>query len=243
MQLTNRVVLVTGGGSGVGAATALALTAAGAHVTIAGRRADALAATAAAAAGQHPIRTRTADVADREQALALTTDVVAEFGRIDILVHCAGTNIPRRRIAELAPEDWDHLMDVNATGAFNVIHAVLPQMRAQHDGVIICISSTSGLRPSSLGGAAYSAAKHALSALTRVVGIEECANGIRACVISPGEIDTPLLEKRPAPVTEEHRARMLQPEDVAAAVLFVATLPPRAAVPELVITPTMQPFA
>ncbi|HMO60362.1 MAG TPA: SDR family oxidoreductase, partial [Roseiflexaceae bacterium] len=196
MELKDRVVLVTGGGSGVGAAVAHALADAGALVTIAGRRAEALAATAADTA----IQTRVADIADRMQAAELVAHVIAEFGRLDILVQAAGVNIPRRRLEELAPADWDYLMDVNATGAFNIIHAALPHMRRQHDGLVICISSTSGLRPSSLGGAAYSAAKSALMALTRVIGIEEGANGSRACTISPGEIDTPLLAQRPTPV-------------------------------------------
>ncbi|OUC07136.1 oxidoreductase, partial [Litorilinea aerophila] len=139
--------------------------------------------------------------------------------------------------------DWDYIMQVNATGAFNVIHAVLPQMRERRDGVIVNISSLAGVRASPLGGAAYSASKHALSALTRVIAIEEKDNGIRATNLCPGEVNTPILDDRPVPVSEEHRAQILQPEDVAAAVLFVATLPPRAHVPELYIKPTTQLFA
>jgi NADP-dependent 3-hydroxy acid dehydrogenase YdfG len=160
----------------------------------------------------------------------------------DILVSNAGVNIVERRLEVLSPENWDYLMNVNATGAFNVVHAVLPQMRARKDGVIISISSIAGIRPSELGGAAYSAAKHAMDALTKVIGLEERENGIRACVISPGEVDTPILEARPVPVSDEHRARILQPEDVAAAAVFVASLPPRANVSELVIKPTTQAF-
>jgi NADP-dependent 3-hydroxy acid dehydrogenase YdfG len=124
-----------------------------------------------------------------------------------------------------------------------VIHAVLPDMRARRDGVIINVSSIAGVRPSMLGGAAYSASKHALSALTSVLGQEEKDNGIRATNLCPGEVNTPILDARPVKVSDEHKAQILQPEDVAAAVIFIATLPPRAHVPELIIKPTTQHFA
>ena len=164
------------------------------------------------------------------------------MGTVDIVVNSAGINVRKRRLAELSPEDWDQIMSINATGAFNVIYAVLPGMRTRQDGLIVNISSLAGVRASPLGGAAYSASKHAMSALTRVIAIEERDAGIRATNISPGEVDTPILAARPVSVSAEHRARMLQPEDVAAAVVFVATLPGRAHVPELYIKPTSQLF-
>ncbi|MFO7167085.1 MAG: SDR family NAD(P)-dependent oxidoreductase [Chloroflexota bacterium] len=243
MILEGQVAIITGGGSGVGAAIARRFAQEGAQVIIGGRRVAQLEAVARGIEAPRPVRVAALDVSDREQVRALVESVVRDFGGVDILVNNAGVNVRDRTLERLAPEDWDKLMEINATGAFNMIHAVLPLMRARRSGLIISVSSTSGLRPSALGGAAYSAAKHALVALTRVVGIEESANGIRATCISPGEIDTPLLEQRPTPVSDEHRARMLQPDDVAAAALFVASLPPRACVPELVITPTTQPFA
>ena len=243
MILDGKVAIITGGGSGVGAAVARRMAEEGAQVVIGGRRAEQLQAAAAAIDAPRPVRWAALDVSDREQVRVFVEGVARDAGAVDILVNNAGVNIPNRRLAQLAPEDWDTLVDINATGAFNMIQAVLPLMRSHRSGLIVSISSTSGVRPSALGGAAYSAAKHALAALTRVVGLEEAANGIRATVISPGEIDTPLLARRPTPVTEEHRARILQPEDIAAAVLFVAGLPPRACVPELIITPTTQPFA
>jgi NADP-dependent 3-hydroxy acid dehydrogenase YdfG len=113
-------------------------------------------------------------------------------------------------------------------------------MLERHDGVIIFISSIAGKRASPLGGTAYSASKFGMSSLGLCLAAEEKDSGIRVSVIYPGEVDTPILESRPNPVTPEHRAQMLQPEDVAAAVLLVATLPPRASVPELVIKPTTQ---
>ena len=143
----------------------------------------------------------------------------------------------------IEPESWDYIMAVNATGAFNVAAEVLPHMRDRGDGVIVNVTSTAGCRASDLGGAAYSASKHAMDAFTKVLSLEEGGRGIRATVIAPGEVDTPLLDVRPVAVSEEHRARILRPEDVAAAVLFVATLPPRAHVPELIIKPIGQAFS
>lgn len=243
MDFKGKVVIVTGGGSGIGASVARQFAAAGAQVVITGRDADKLQAVVAEAASEPAIRPVAMDVTDRAAVGKLVDDVMRDFGRIDVLVNNAGTNVKQRRVYEWKPEDWDMIMDVNANGVFNMIYAVLPVMRAQSDGVVVTISSTSGNRPSMLGGAAYSASKHAAAALTRVVGLEEKDHGIRATTIFPGEVDTPILKNRPSPVTEEHRARMLQPDDVAAAVLFVASPPPRASVPDLVITPATQEFA
>jgi NADP-dependent 3-hydroxy acid dehydrogenase YdfG len=243
MLLEGKVALVTGGGSGVGAAIARQFAGAGAQVVIVGRRSEQLEASCAEITTGKPVRPAVADVGDRAQVQELVDQVVQAFGRIDILVNNAGVNIPARRLEELASEDWDLLMNVNATGAFNVIQAVLPQMRAQRDGVIINISSISGLRASTLAGAAYSASKYALNALSKVVGQEEEGNGIRATIIAPGDINTPLLDKRPVAVSAEQRARILQPDDVAAAVLFVATLPAHVSLPELVIKPVGQFYA
>jgi len=243
MLLEGKVALVTGGGSGVGAAIARRFAEAGAQVAIVGRRAEQLAAICAEISASKPVRPFVADVVDRAQVQALVGQLIQTFERIDILVNNAGVNIPVRRLEELAAEDWDLLMDVNATGAFNMIQAVLPHMRIQRDGVIINISSISGKRASTLAGAAYSASKHALNALSKVVGQEEEQHGIRATIIAPGDINTPLLDKRPVAVSAEQRARILQPDDVAMAALFVATLPAHVSVPELVIKPVGQMYA
>ena len=190
------------------------------------------------------MRAYVADISNRDQIARVIEDVQTMFGPIDILVNNAGVNLPRRSLEQLAPEDWDRLMAVNATGAFNMVYALLPSMRARRSGLIINISSIAGIRPSALAGAAYSASKHALAALSKVIGIEQGDYNIRSTLISPGDIDTPLLEQRPVKVSEQIRAIILQPDDVAAAVQFVAELPARACVPELVIKPTVgHPFA
>jgi len=243
MLLEGKVALVTGGGSGVGAAVAQQLAQAGAQVVVVGRRAEQLQAVCAAITSGAQVRPIVADVVDRTQVTALVKQIVSEFGRLDMLINNAGVNTPERRLEQLSDENWDYLMTVNATGAFNMIQAVLPQMRAQGAGLIINISSISGLRASTLAGAAYSASKHALNALSKVVGQEEEQHGIRSTIISPGDINTPLLDKRPVPVSAEQRTKILQPDDIAAAVLFVATLPAHVSVPELVIKPIGQLYS
>jgi NADP-dependent 3-hydroxy acid dehydrogenase YdfG len=155
-------------------------------------------------------------------------------------VNNAGANIKERAFRQLTPQSWDHMIAANLDSAFYCTYAVVPQMLQRQDGLIINISSVAGKRAGPLGGAAYDAAKFGMTALGICLGAEEKDNGIRVCNIYPGEVDTPILVNRPQPVTEEHRQRILKPEDVAAAALFVATLPPHVSVPELVIKPTSQ---
>ena len=243
MGLNGKTALITGGGTGIGAGIALAMAGAGARVAVSGRREGPLKETADQSPAENHIACRACDVADRSSAAALVEWATSELGSVDILVNSAGLNVPKRSMADLDPADWDKLIEVNATGAYNCIHAVLPQMRERHDGLIVNISSIAGVRASLLGGVAYSASKFAMSALGMCVGLEERDHGIRVTNVYPGEVETPILDNRPAPVSAEHRAKILQPEDVAALVVTIATLPPRAHVPEIVIKPTTQAFA
>jgi NADP-dependent 3-hydroxy acid dehydrogenase YdfG len=142
----------------------------------------------------------------------------------------------------MRPEQWDEVLAVNATGVYNCLYEVLPQMRERRDGTIFIISSISGKRAAPLGGVAYNASKFAATGLGISAWSEEAANNIRITNIYPGEVDTPILEHRPQPVSDERRATMLRPEDVAAVVVAIAQLPPRAHVPELVIKPTVQNY-
>lgn len=240
--LAGKTALVTGGGTGIGAAIAISLADAGCKVAVTGRREAPLKALADGYSGATPISYFAADVSNRQDVAALFDWAKTELGQIDILVNSAGANIVKRKVAELSHEDWDKLLTINATGAFNCIHAVLPQMRERKDGVIINICSVAGLRSSPLGGLAYNASKYAMRALGLTVGEEEKENKIRVTNIHPGEVETPILDERPVPVTAEHRARILQPEDIAAAALMVAQLPPRARVPEMIVIPTSQSF-
>ena len=137
----------------------------------------------------------------------------------------------------LQPAAWDDLLTVNLSGAFHVTQAALPAMRAQGGGLLIYVSSGAVQRPD-VSGVAYQATKHGLVGLAHGTREEERANGIRTTVLFPGLTETPLLQKRPLPTPPEVVAQALQPEDTAAACLFVASLPPRARVPELQLLPS-----
>lgn len=242
-KLQGKSALVTGGGSGIGLAVARRFLDEGASVAITGRT-EAKLQEAAKQLGNNPrLFWRPCDLSHAIAAQQLADWATQQLGRIDILVNNAGLNVKKRSIRELTPESWDQLVGANLDSAFYCIHAILPQMAARKDGMIINISSTSGKRAGPLGGGAYSAAKAGLAFLSHTLGIEEREHGIRTCTIFPGEVDTPILDQRPTPVTAEQRAKILLPEDVAEAVLFVASLPARASVPELIIKPTTQPYS
>ncbi len=231
--------LVTGAGSGIGRASAIGLAQLGLRVALVGRDATKLEETRALI-GRDDTLVEPCDVADRAGVDALAGRVLAASGgSIDVLVCNAGTNVRDRSLEKLAPGDWDKMILTNLTGAFNLVHAFLPAMRAKGDGLIIQICSIAGLRASLLGGAGYSASKFGQAALGIGIGREEGPRGIRSSVIYPGEVNTPILANRPVPVSQERKEAILQPEDVAAAVCFLVQLPARANIPELVIKPTV----
>jgi NADP-dependent 3-hydroxy acid dehydrogenase YdfG len=241
-SLSGKTAVVTGGGTGIGQAIAVALARDGCRVVITGRRAGPLSQTTQSYAEDPAILALPSDVADRASVAEFFGWASEQLGRIDILVNSAGVNVVHRSMAELSPEDWDKMMAVNATGAYNTMREVLPEMRRRGDGLIVNISSIAGKRASLLGGVGYSASKFAMTALGMTVAAEDGPHGIRVTNVYPGEVETPILDNRPVPVSAEHRARILQPEDVAAAVLMIAHLPARAHVPELIIKPTTQEY-
>jgi NADP-dependent 3-hydroxy acid dehydrogenase YdfG len=238
-SLEGQVAWVTGAGSGIGQAAAVALAGAGVAVVLTGRRAAALAGTARLverAGGKAKIVT--ADVSQATDVDAAFQQIDAEFGRCDILVNSAGLNVPERSWRSLKAAALDAIVDIDLKGAFYTSIAVLPAMRAQKSGLLIQVSSWAGRYVSTLTGPAYSAAKHGMVAMSESINQEECGNGIRSCCICPGEVATPLLEKRPAPVSDEDKARMLQSEDLGAIILFVARMAPTVCVNEILISPT-----
>ena len=240
MNLQGKTALVTGGGTGIGLESALALAQGGCRVAIAGRRADVL----ERAVANRPSRLlhHVVDVADRETVDQLFAWADEQLGQIDILVNSAGTNVKTRTMTTMTPEQWDHIIQVNTTGIYNCMYAVLPQMRQRKDGLIINISSIAGLRASQLGGVAYTASKSGMSALGKAVSNELGGEGIRVTTVYPGEVNTPLLEQRPNPVSNDHKAAILQPEDVGQLVVAIANLPARAHIPEVIIKPAHQLF-
>lgn len=241
-KLTGKTALITGGGSGIGLAVARVFLEEGARVAITGRNPDRLARAAEQLAAGDRLMSHPTDITDPQQVQQLVQQVAAQVGKLDILVNNAGANIKDRAFRQLTPESWRLLLGANLEGAFHCIHTVLPRMAEQGGGIIININSLSGVRAGPLGGSAYVAAKFGLRGLALSVAAEEKASGVRISSIYPGEVDTPILEQRPKPVTEEHRQTILQPEDVAEAVRFLVSLPPRAWVPELVIAPSNVQF-
>lgn len=214
-DLAGKTAVVTGASSGIGAAIAGRLEAAGAEVHRVSRRG--------------PVAL---DVSDRP-AVDRFLDAVP---RLDVLVCAAGDNIPRRRLEELTAESWDHLVAVNLTGAFNFVRAGLEKLRRAR-GDVLFVASVSGHWPD-LSGPAYQAAKAGMIGLARGAGLELHGEGIRFSVINPGQVDTPIMLKRPSPPPPAVTARMLHSEDVAEAAMFILSLPGRAWVPELTILPT-----
>ena len=233
MSLQGKIALVVGGAGGIGLGIAKALAFEGCRVAVADCSEEAL----QKAMSEGEMLGRICDVTDRKQVAELFEWLGREVGSLDILVNSAGVNVGNRMMANVDPADFDRVMAVNTTGTFNCIHAALPIMRERRAGLIVNIVSLAGLRVMPLAGMPYCVSKFATGALGTFVNLEEAANGIKVTNIYPGETNTPIVDKRPSPPSPERRAQMLQPEDIAACVVAVAKLPPRAVVPELVITP------
>jgi NAD(P)-dependent dehydrogenase (short-subunit alcohol dehydrogenase family) len=228
--LDGRTALVAGASSGIGLATALAFADAGARVHAAARRPELI----EQAAGGRDVTAHRLDVTDRAAVTALA-DRVAGEGPLHALVAAAGTNVRRRRLADLDPEAFDELIALNLTGAFNLVRACIEPLRATR-GDVVLIGSVSGSWPDR-SGPTYQASKAALMGFARGAAFDE-QDGVRFTTVMPGLVDTAILDQRPEPPTAELRERMLRPEDVAAACVFAISLPPRAHVPELTILPT-----
>ncbi|WP_395714936.1 SDR family oxidoreductase [Reyranella sp.] len=238
-KLTGKVAWVTGAGSGIGEAAAIALAAEGAAVVLTGRRKeplDTVAATIRRAGGTAVVKP--GDLMKASAVTRIAADIDKRFGRCDILVNNAGLNITERSWAQLSPAGAEQVIDGNLSSAFYCSTAVLPMMRKRKDGVLIHTSSMAGRQASLLSGPAYSAAKHGVVAMSATINMEECVNGIRSCVVCPGEVATPILDKRPIPITPEERARMAQSEDVGDLIRYVACLPPHVVINEVLINPT-----
>jgi NADP-dependent 3-hydroxy acid dehydrogenase YdfG len=241
-SLKGKVAWITGGGSGIGLAGGLELARAGAHVVLSGRSADTLKKAEKELKATGSGEAIALDVANQKAVAHTAKHILERHGRIDILVNSAGINSPKRNFRDVAVESWDQIVAINLSGMFYCCHAVLPAMRERKDGLVINVASWAGRYASVLTGPAYNATKSAVVALTESINIEECMNGIRASSVLPGEVATPILEKRPVPPSQEERGRMLQAEDLGRTLLFIATLPPRACVNEIIVSPTWNRF-
>ena len=234
----NKTAVITGGGSGVGQAIALKLAQQGWRVAIIGRRAEALQETIALA-GTHAsqISHHVCDIGAAAAVAAMGKRVLSEFGEVELLVNAAGTNAPRRSLEVLSLEDYHAMIATNLHGAYYCAQEFLPQMRSRARGTIINIISDAGKQASPKAGPGYVMSKFGLAGLTQSINAEERANGIRACAIFPGDIDTPLLDKRPQVPDAAARAKMMRAEDVADCALFCINLPPHVIVEEMLVRP------
>jgi NAD(P)-dependent dehydrogenase (short-subunit alcohol dehydrogenase family) len=234
----NKVAVVTGAGSGVGQAVCWALAKEGWTVAAIARRPETLDDTIRPAADlSASIKPFICDVGSAAEVAATGLAILQQLGPVDVLVNAAGTNIPKRSLAELSPADYERVIATNLHGPYYTTQAFLPGMRERNSGTIVNIVSDAAKQASPKAGPSYSMSKAGLVGLTQAINAEERANGIRACALMPGDIATPLLDKRPAPPSAEAREKMLQPEDIAECVLLAINLPSRAVVEEILIRP------
>ena len=238
-DLSGKVAWITGAGSGIGEAAAVALASAGATVILTGRRVGPLEAVRdrlRGAGGKADVQA--GDVTDRQTPARIAKAIQDAHGRLDILVNNAGTNVRERNWSNLTPEGIDTVVHGNLSSAYYCSVAVLPAMRAQGDGVLIHTSSFAGRFISKVSGSVYSAAKHGVVVMSHTINMEECRHGIRSTVLCPAEVATPILDSRPNPPPPEARARMLQPADMGDIILYVARLPKHVCMNEVTISPT-----
>ena len=235
---TSRNAVVTGAGSGVGQATALALVKQGWRVALVGRRAEALQETADLAG---PLRSQLllcpCDIGEPAAVEAMGRQVLAEFGAVEVLVNAAGTNAPKRSLEVLSLADYHAMIATNLHGPYHCVQAFLPGMRQRGSGTIVNVVSDAGKQASPKAGPGYVVSKFGLAGLTQAINAEERGRGVRACAIFPGDIDTPLLDKRPVVPDAAARARMMRPEDIAECVLLCVNLPARVVMEEMLVRP------
>lgn len=230
--------VITGAGSGVGQAAALELVKQGWRVAIIGRRAEALAETVRLAGDLGAqILPVPCDIGDADAVAKAGEKILKELGEVEVLVNAAGTNAPKRALEVLSLEDYRGMMDANLNGAYYCVQAFLPGMRNRGSGTIVNVVSDAGKQASPKAGPAYVMSKFGMAGLTQSINAEERGRGVRACAIFPGDIDTPLLSKRPVVPDADARARMMQPQDIADCILLCINLPSRVVVEEMLVRP------
>jgi 3-oxoacyl-[acyl-carrier protein] reductase len=232
----NSVAVVTGGGSGIGAAIAKRLAELGASLVVCGRTQKTLEKTVAAItkSGGKAVAVE-CDVTDVASVKAAAARVMKEFSRVDILVNNAGVGAFSQPLVKMEPAEWDAVMNTNLRGVFYCIRAFAPEMIKGGGGHIINISSLAGKNPMA-NGAAYAASKWGLNGLSYSVAEELRGSDVRVSVVCPGSVDTDL-----SPHEGKNKSKMLQPDDVAHAVAMLVTQAPQSFVSELLIRPTQKP--
>ena len=237
--LLNKIVWVTGAGSGIGEAAALTLAKAGGAVVLTGRRREPLETVANRIRAEGgTAHVEPGDLMDPDAVKRIGAAISDKIGHLDILVNNAGVNINERHWDKLTPENAKLMINANLAAAAQCVTVALPLMRAQQDGLIIHTASMAGRFIGGFPGPLYTAAKHGVVAMSHSINMQECVNGIRSCVFLPGEVATPILDQRPNPVGPEERARMVQPQDCADLILYIALLPKRLTMNEVMLSPT-----
>jgi NADP-dependent 3-hydroxy acid dehydrogenase YdfG len=239
-QPNPQYALVTGAGSGIGAATAIALAQAGINLALVGRSLDKLDAVAATArqAGV-VVSTHAVDLAELEQVRDRMSQVVQSLPRLDIVINNAGMGYTGH-LMDTPLADWQQVINLNLTSVFQVIQAVLPTLRQQQQGTILNISSVAAHQTFPNWGA-YCVSKFGLRALSTTLADEERANGIRVMTISPGSVNTPLWDTDTVQADFD-RTAMLTPETVAATIVYAALMPPTATLEDLKVLPNAGTF-
>src|ERR1700759_3478933 len=238
-RLAGKIAWITGAGSGIGEAAALALAEEGAATVLTGRTRDKLDRVAARIKQQGgEAHVQPAELTDAAQVQTVGAFIRETFGRVDILVNNAGVNILDRHWDKLTPEGIDVLVHGNLSQALYCVTVALPLMRVQKDGLLIHTASIAGRVVGGFPGPIYSAAKHGVVAMSHSINMQECINGIRSTVFLPGEGATPILDKRPNPVGPEERARMVQSEDCGDLIRYIACLPKHVVMSEVMLAPT-----
>ncbi len=239
-SLTNKSVILTGAGSGIGRITAKMLGEMGANVFIVGRRENLLIDTVkeieeAGGKGAYI----SADLEDGDAAANVAEVAIKKFGNIQYLINNAGHSSKVRSLRFVDKEDWQSVFNVNLEGVYRLTQAILPNMIENGEGTIVTVSSMAAITPGLMGGIPYSSAKAAVAAMMTAMRQELREYGIRSCTIYPAEVDTPILDNRPLPPDAEARASMMQPEDIAEAILLCMRMPQRTIVQDLVVSPTI----
>ena len=234
----NKTAVVTGAGSGVGRATALKLGALGWRVALVGRRAETLHETLRLAGpAAASLRVVPTDIGNPDAVATMAAEVFGAFGSVEALINAAGTNAPQRALEVLSQADYDAMFAANLHGPYHCVQAFLPGMRARGSGTIVNVVSDAGKQASPKAGPGYVMTKFGLAGLTQAINAEERGRGIRAIALFPGDIDTPLLNKRPVVPDAAARAKMMQPEDIADCAIFCLQLPAHVIVEEMLIRP------
>ena len=234
--MNDKIAWVTGAGSGIGEHTAIHLSEAGFTVILSGRTRESLEDVSTKCQGNSSVKVL--DVSNSDEVKRVFLEIIREFKKIDVLIASAGVNTPKRNWHNISYEDFDKVIKIDLNGIFYTNQLVLKKMKEQKSGLIVNISSWAGKYVSTLTGPAYTSAKHAVNALTESINMEAGHFGVRACAFCPGEVATPILDKRPIPVSKEDKEKMVQPEDCAKTIVFLSQLPSRVCINEITISPT-----